>query len=113
MTTSTRMRHRATGKSALAVCMHIAAPVITASEQDHIRRPWHHHVAAVTSSAHGHNASRGEYQQRDPKPKRNSICHSVQLVHMELSFVEAIKHGKGFRNPVRRALTINRIILSA
>jgi hypothetical protein len=117
MTASTRMRHRPTGNTALAVSMRIAttvkvtAMIKSAAIENHIR-PRRHDVTVVTS-AHRHYASRGARQQHDPQPKRDSISQSLQLVHMDLSFVGAIKPGAGSRNTTNRGLIINRSIFSA
>ena len=111
MTASARMRRRATGKSTLAVNMYITAPVKTAVEHDHTRRARHHHIAAITS-IHRHYASCGNRQNTNAQSQHEPVRQSVCLVHIYLSFVEAIKHGTGFRNTSRRDLIINCSILA-
>jgi hypothetical protein len=120
--TLSRTRRRATCNSTLAVSMRIAATVkvattvIVAAVQDHVR-PRHHPTAAVTapavtSAAHGHDASRGDHQCRDSQPKREPVSQSVFLVHTDLPFAEDIKQSAGSRNTTNRVWIINRTILA-
>lgn len=107
------MRRRATGEPALTVGMLVAAPVIVAAKQNHTRRPRHHHLAAVTPTAHGHDASRRDHQQRYAQPERHSVRQAIYFFHKDLSFAEGTKQSVGFRNITKRVLIIENTILPA
>jgi hypothetical protein len=95
-----RVRSGTTDRSAMAISLHIATPVIVTAEKIDIRPRIPAvvtsviTVASVTAVHVTHTSRQGSRQGRhqgDPDPNLDSVSRTVRLVHTDLPFAEEIK----------------------